>query len=53
MNLLEDGEAQLLAVAAFFDALADQMDRIPLAATGDAGLTPQLRQHENIEESAA
>lgn len=53
MNLLEDGEAQLLAVAAFFDAMADHMDRMPLASTGDAGLTIQVRQHENIEESAA
>lgn len=53
MNLLEDGEAQLLAVAAFFDAMADQMDRMPLASTGDTGLAIQVRQHENIEESAA
>ncbi|MBC7609701.1 MAG: tRNA dihydrouridine synthase DusB [Polaromonas sp.] len=31
MNLLEDGESQLLAVGAFFDALSAQMDRVPTA----------------------
>ncbi|MBI2726049.1 MAG: tRNA dihydrouridine synthase DusB [Polaromonas sp.] len=53
MNLLEDADAQLLAVAAFFDSLGGQMDRIPLAGNERAGLVPGLKQYENIEESAA
>ena len=50
---LEDPEAQLLAVTAFFDSLGEQMDRIPLAVNDLAGLVPKLNQHENIKESAA
>lgn len=53
MNVLEDPEAQLLAVTAFFDSLGEQMDRIPLAVNDLAGLVPKLNQHENIKESAA
>ncbi|MES2282106.1 MAG: tRNA dihydrouridine synthase DusB [Pseudomonadota bacterium] len=53
MNVLEDPEAQLMAVAAFFDTLGQQMDRIPLAVNDLAGQVPRLKQHENIEESAA
>ena len=53
MNLLEDADAQLLAVAAFFDSLGGRMDRIPLAGNERAGLVPGLKQYENIEESAA
>ena len=53
MNVLEDPEAQLLAVTAFFDSLGEQMDRIPLAVNDLAGLVPRLNQHENIKESAA
>ncbi len=53
MNLLEDADAQLLAVAAFFDSLGGRMDRIPLVGNERAGLVPGLKQYENIEESAA
>ncbi|MES1978967.1 MAG: tRNA dihydrouridine synthase DusB [Pseudomonadota bacterium] len=53
MNLLEDADAQLVAVAAFFDSLGGRMDRIPLAGNERAGLVPGLKQYENIEESAA
>ncbi len=53
MNVLEDPEAQLLAVTAFFDSLGEQMDRIPLAVNDLAGPVPKLNQHENIKESAA
>lgn len=35
MNLIEDCDAQLRAVAAFFDALAQRMDRIPPASADD------------------
>ena len=33
MNLLEDGESQLLAVSAFFDALSAQTDRVPSSSS--------------------
>jgi tRNA-dihydrouridine synthase B len=53
MNLLEDGESQFLAVAGFFDNLAELMDRIPRAGGDDPGLIRRVKQHENTEGSAA
>jgi len=38
MNLIEDCDAQLRVVAAFFDALADRMDRMPAASAAAAEL---------------
>ena len=49
MNVLEDGEAQLLAVGTFFDALSGQMDRVP--ANSNARSEQNKNQH-NEEVSA-
>ena len=49
MNVLEDGEAQLLAVGTFFDALIGQMDRVP--ANSNARSEQNKNQH-NEEVSA-
>ena len=46
MNTLEDGAAQLAAVAGFFDALASQMDRMP-----GTGAAPQP--NETTEDVSA
>jgi tRNA-dihydrouridine synthase B len=60
MNLLEDCEAQLKAVSAFFEGLGAQMDRIPAAAVevDDEGVRAQAwadkdKNQENQEEAAA
>ena len=55
MNLLDNSEAQLLSVSAFFKNLAGQMDRIPVAAVVDSavGATSDKNQHvqKNLEAS--
>ncbi len=49
MNLLEDGESQLLAVGAFFDALSAMMDRVP--ASSDA--RSEQNKNQDQEEVSA
>ncbi len=44
MNLLEDGESQMSAVATFFDALSAQMDRVP------ANSKVSGEQNKNLDE---
>ena len=55
MNLLDNSEAQLVSVSAFFKNLAGQMDRIPVAAVVDSavGATSDKDQHvqKNLEAS--
>ena len=51
MNSLEDCQAQLDAVGAFFDNLGDQMDRIP--AGRDSARVPQGRSDNEEQEKAA
>ncbi|TAG34360.1 MAG: tRNA dihydrouridine synthase DusB [Polaromonas sp.] len=61
MNLLDNSEAQLLSVSAFFENLAGQMDRIPVAAVVDSvldsavGAINDKDQHvqKNLEASLA
>ncbi len=53
MNLLQDGEAQLQAVSAFFERLAEQMDRIPESAGQSAGSGPWLGKDKDYEEVSA
>ncbi|MDP2034735.1 MAG: tRNA dihydrouridine synthase DusB, partial [Polaromonas sp.] len=48
MNGLEDSQAQWQAVADFFDALGGRMDRMPVAAAGDAD-----EQHNKAEGELA
>ena len=54
MNLLDSCDAQLAAVAQFFDGLADRMDRIPagLGSQGD-GLETGVNNDNNRERAAA
>ncbi len=53
MNLLEDSEAQLQAVADFFDSLGEQMDRVPGGVNEEYRPIPGLEQYKNTEESSA
>ncbi|MES2412510.1 MAG: tRNA dihydrouridine synthase DusB [Pseudomonadota bacterium] len=53
MNLIEDGEAQFLAVSNFFDSLGERMDRIPPALSAQTATAARLEQNKNIEEVAA
>ncbi|MES2401339.1 MAG: tRNA dihydrouridine synthase DusB [Pseudomonadota bacterium] len=53
MNLLEDGEAQLLAVTDFFDGLGEQMDRVPGDIHRDGMPASGPEQYKNTEESSA
>lgn len=51
MNLLEDCEAQLRAVADFFDGLGEGTDRIPMAPDDESG--PACPASNNKEEAEA
>jgi tRNA-dihydrouridine synthase B len=56
MNLLQDCQAQLAAVADFFDALGEQMDRIPAVASdkhGPEAAQAGLNKDKKQEEAAA
>lgn len=53
MNSLEVGHAQLAAVAQFFDALGEQMDRIPDLPRNAPGSQTGRTEQKNIEESSA
>jgi tRNA-dihydrouridine synthase B len=53
MNTLEDCEAQLDAVGAFFDALGDQMDRIPTACDNAPGSQGGRLDKQKQEKAAA
>ncbi len=46
MNLIEDSQAQWQAVADFFDALGGRMDRMPVAAAGNADEQHNKREGE-------
>ncbi len=49
MNLMEDTAAQMAAVASYFDALADTMDRLPVW-TGEAASNATLAAQEEVVE---
>ncbi|WP_092131861.1 tRNA dihydrouridine synthase DusB [Polaromonas sp. YR568] len=55
MNLLEDCDAQLQAVSAFFQELGEHMDRIPAGAeeTGGENSPAKKNSYKNEEEAAA
>jgi tRNA-dihydrouridine synthase B len=53
MNALENGESQLAAVNAFFDALSDQMDRIPASMDTEEGPDGRPDDYKKQEETAA
>lgn len=53
MNVLEDGESQLAAVNAFFDALSGQMDRIPASMDTEEGPYGRPGENKKQEEAAA
>ncbi len=53
MNLLDDGEAQLLAVAGYFDGLGQCMDRVPQSSPESDGAAQPIGKNKNTEESAA
>jgi tRNA-dihydrouridine synthase B len=48
MNLLENCEAQLAAVAYFFDGLEDRMERMPAAALATAGQAQDTQIQERV-----
>ncbi len=53
MNLLEEPEAQLDAVNAFFDTLGGQMDRIPAAVGDEGGAGEGFDENKKQEEALA
>ena len=48
MNLIDSCEAQLAAVAHFFDGLEDRMERMPAAALAPAGQAPYTQIQERV-----
>jgi tRNA-dihydrouridine synthase B len=48
MNQIDNCEAQLAAVAHFFDGLEDRMERMPAAALARAGLATDTQIHERV-----